>query len=180
MGLLGLAHADPDTDFTVPNVVLDLVLRLLPMATEERCGLAICRWINAIYGLTHRHAQLNEATHRAFKDMFGVGNVETLRHLATITRKRRVVDECGDDVYLGHPERLRLPILFLQGDRNYIFRPPGSERTMRWLRRSNGTGLYERRILPGYAHLDAIIGRNAAGDVYPHMLEYLDRYNTGP
>jgi cholesterol oxidase len=176
MGLVGLAHADPNTRFTVPNVVLDLVLRVLPMATEERCGQAICRWINAIYGLTHRHAQLNDATHRAFSHMFGVGNVETLRHLATITRAGQAVDECGHDVYTGHPERLALPILFLQGDRNYIFRPPGSERAIRWLRRNNGKREYERRILPGYAHLDAIVGRNAAQDVYRHMREYLDRH----
>ena len=110
-----------------------------------------------------------------FPAMFGVGSVPVLRQLSTITRAKRLVDRDGRDVYLGHPERLDLPILFLQGERNSIFLPPGSARTMAWLRKHNGTGRYQRRVLPRYAHLDTIVGRDAARDVYPHILRFLDQ-----
>jgi hypothetical protein len=32
-------------------------------------------------------------------------------------------------------------------------------------------------VLPGYAHLDALIGRDAAADVFPVVSGHLDRYN---
>jgi pimeloyl-ACP methyl ester carboxylesterase len=175
----GLKVVGNNTMFDVPNVLLDLLLRPLPLATEERCGLAECRWINAIYGCTHRHAQLNDATHEALPGMFGVGNVRALRHLSRMTRRARAVTFEGGNDYLQHPERLAIPILFLHGDRNYIFMPEGSARTLRRLRRKNGRGLYRRVVLKGYAHLDTIIGRNAARDVFPHIVEHFDR-TVGP
>ncbi|WP_131747398.1 hypothetical protein [Frankia sp. Cppng1_Ct_nod] len=166
LGDLGLKLVRPGR-FTLPNVAVDLALRALPMAGPERCGQALCRWINGIYGCTHRHARLNQATHEALNDMFGVGNVTALRHLALMMRGSLVVDDAGRDVYTRNPEFLRLPIRFLQGTDNYIFLPDGSERTMHWLREANGPDLYSRSLLPGYAHLDAIIGRDADRDVYP-------------
>jgi cholesterol oxidase len=56
--------------------------------------------------------------------------------------------------------------------------PKGSERFVQWLRDNNGPGLYERKVLRGYAHLDGLIGRNAHKDVFPHILDHLDRYQT--
>jgi cholesterol oxidase len=50
-------------------------------------------------------------------------------------------------------------------------------RTLRWLQSNNEPTLYERVALPGYAHLDALIGRDAATDVFPRVSEHLDRFN---
>ena len=51
----------------------------------------------------------------------------------------------------------------------------GSFRTWRWLRSQNPQGDYQRKELPGYAHLDAIVGSRAAIDVYPFIAQFLDR-----
>ena len=99
--------------------------------------------------------------------MFGVGNLRALDHMAVIMRARKALAADGTDSYVSHPERLRLPILMVQGERNYIFRPEGSLRTLRWLQGANDPALYERVVLPGYAHLDALIGRDAPADVFP-------------
>src|SRR5262249_40988693 len=61
---VGIKVVRPDTISSPSNALLDTVLRTLPIPPEERCGQAVCRWINAIYGCTHRHAQLNNDTHR--------------------------------------------------------------------------------------------------------------------
>ena len=78
----------------------------------------------------------------------------------------------------AHPERLRLPILLVQGERNYIFHPEGSLRTLRWLEASNDPRLYTRVVLPRYAHLDALMGRDASRDVFPLLSSHLDRFNA--
>jgi cholesterol oxidase len=177
MGRIGMSKVSPLAGVTVPNTALDLALRAVPMPRAERCGKALCRWINAIYGCTHTHDQLDDATHQALDDMFGVGNLASLGHVGTIMQRRLAVDSTGVEAYTRCPERLRLPILLVQGDKNYIFRPAGSMRTLRWLQSANEASLYERVVLPGYAHLDALIGRDAATDVFPLLSGHLDRFN---
>jgi cholesterol oxidase len=173
----GLRKVQPLTGLNVPNTALDLALRALPMPRAERCGKALCRWLNAIYGCTHAHDQIDDATHEHLDDLFGVGSMSGLHHLSLMMQRRLLVDAHGREAYTRHPERLRLPILLVQGERNYIFHPEGSVRTLRWLQTANEPSLYERLVLPGYAHLDALIGRDAADDVFPHLSRHLDRFN---
>ena len=146
-----------------------------PMQPDERCSSAVCRWIFAFYGPTHHHAQLNAATHAALGNLFGVADLEALDHIGRMVRTGRSVDRYGNDVYLPHVRRLDFPILFLAGDQNRIFLPETSERTLRWLKGANEPGLYRRVVLTDYAHLDGFIGRDAARDVFPHMVEHLER-----
>jgi cholesterol oxidase len=177
LGGLGLDRVAPFTGGSVVKEALDLGLRAVPMPAGERCGKPVCRWINAIYGCTHTHQQLDDATHARLDNMFGVGNLRALDHMAVIMKARKALAADGTDSYVSHPERLRLPILIVQGERNYIFRPEGSLRTLRWLQEANDPALYERVVLPGYAHLDALIGRDAHVDVFPVVSSHLDRYN---
>jgi len=175
-GRLGVGGLAPDVSASPPDELLDLALRTLPMPAEERCGQAVCRWINAIYGCTHRHAQLNDATHRALNDMFGFGNIDSLRHLSLMMRRGLAVTHTGGMDYFAHPERIAgTHLLLLQGAQNYIFHPLGTVKTLRWLRDANPQGDYQREVLPGYAHLDAIVGTKAATEVYPRIVNFLDR-----
>jgi cholesterol oxidase len=177
LGNIGLDRVAPFTGGSVLRKALDLGLRAVPMPAGERCAKPVCRWINAIYGCTHTHDQLNDATHDQLDNMFGVGNLRALDHMAVIMKARRAVAADGADAYVAHPERMRLPILLVQGERNYIFHPEGSLRTLRWLQDANDAALYERVVLPGYAHLDALVGRDAASDVFPAVSSHLDRFN---
>jgi cholesterol oxidase len=167
----------PDDERTAGNVVLDLALHAVPLPPDEACDLPVCRWINAIFGLTHRHAQLDDPTHKALPDMFGVANIRCLEHLGLMMQKGRAVDAHGRDRYLQRPDLLRgVPIHFLAGERNYIFHPEGTEKTLTWLRQHNGPQDYTLQVLPDYAHLDALIGRDVAHDVFPDIIEQLDRF----
>jgi cholesterol oxidase len=178
--LLEAAHRrllHPDVDRSPGNVVLDLALHAVPLPRGEACELPVCRWINAVFGLTHLHAQLDDPTHKALPDMFGVANIRCLEHLGLMMQKARAVDAHGRDRYLRRPDLLRdVPVHFLAGERNYVFHPEGTERTVRWLTDHNGPGNHTMRLLPGYGHLDALVGRDVAHDVFPDIIEHLDAY----
>jgi cholesterol oxidase len=166
----------PDNRLALADEALDVALRTLPMPEQERCGQAVCRWINGVYGMTHRHAQLNDATHEALNEMFGFGNSESLDQLLHMLGAGRALTNTGGDDYLSHPELLAdKSILLLQGRENYIFHPAGTRRTLHWLVEHNPQGDYERVVLPGYAHLDAIVGARAAVDVFPVITNFLSR-----
>jgi cholesterol oxidase len=147
--------------------------RLHPMRPREWCDSAVCRRISALYGPLWIHARLNRATHDALPEMFGRVNLRALRHLIRNLRTGHVVREDGGDVYLPHLERMAIPIAFLHGEDNDCLRPESTRRTAEALRERNGEGLYEWHPVPGYGHVDCIIGETAARDVYPIILHHL-------
>ena len=178
--LLHSIHAQllhPDDQRSASHVVLDLALNAIPVPPDEHCQLPVCRWINAIFGMTHRHSQLDDATHEELPKMFGVANVRCLEHLGLMMQRAKAVDAHGKDCYLEHPEHVKgIPIHFLAGDQNYIFHPEGTKRTIEWLSRHNGSDDYTVTWLPEYAHLDALIGRDAARDVFPSILSHFETH----
>lgn len=174
---------EPDERQTIAHTIYDVVLRIAPTPRGETCGNAVCQWVTAYFGLTHRHAQLNDDTHNDLGRLFGITSVHPLRHIGNMVAAGKSLDHEGNDVYLesddedvpGNAHRLALPIRFLAGRHNKIFFPDTSKRTLRWLENSNPGVDYDRKELREYAHLDGIIGRNANRDVYPLVLEHLEK-----
>jgi len=154
----------------------DTALRLYP-AGRERCASPVCRRILFMYGEVFDHDQLNDATHEALHEVFGVANLETLKQISRAIRAGHVVTADGEDVYLPAADRLDLPITFIHGENNRLFLPEGSRVTYEHLRQENDPELYRREVIPDYAHMDCFIGKNAARDVYPLVRAELDRYN---
>jgi cholesterol oxidase len=86
-----------------------------------------------------------------------------------------VLDRNGRDAYLPHLERLALPICFIHGAKNACFKPESTARTLQRLSQANGRQLYERHVVPGYGHIDCIVGKNAARDIFPLIVAHLDK-----
>ena len=108
-------------------------------------------------------------------DMFGLIAIPPFEQLALIMQREQVVDAQGGDSYF-RPEqlaRLALPISFITGALNQIFDPETIARTQQWLSRVNGPQHYDMHVFEDYAHMDMFIGRNAARDVFPHLLDRL-------
>jgi cholesterol oxidase len=157
------------------DVIVDNALKMVP--SKEQCTSAVCRRILGIYGDVYKHDQLNDATHNAIHEMFGVANMTTFNHLSLMVRKGQIVDHKGDDTYLPHLDRLAIPVTFVTGAENNLFLPDGTLKTLQALAKANDAKLYQRVLFPKYAHMDLYIGRNSANDIYPTIVGELDRYN---
>jgi choline dehydrogenase-like flavoprotein len=96
-------------------------------------------------------------------------------HLAGMVRAGHAVDANGADVYMPHVERLGIPITFVHGESNNMFLPEGSRLTLDWLRQHHGDELHQRILIPGYAHMDVFIGKEASSDVFPTLVAELER-----
>lgn len=165
------AYTDTHADWK--DKLFNEALKLYPVEFKEHCDSPVCHRITFLYSLLYEHAQLNEATHEALHEMFGVANIRALEHLSLLVRTKHLVDAKGNEVYMGHLDRLKLPICFLHGAENQCFLPISTQLTYEALRSANGTQLYSRHVIPGYGHIDCIYGENAAEDVYPFMLDHL-------
>ncbi len=157
-----------------PERLYDATLASLPAKPEERCSSPVCRRITALFGELYKHRWLNDATHDALPEMFGLVNLRAFGQLSRIVRARHIVDERGDERYLPHLERLALPIAFIHGGANECVLPRSTERTLDLLTEANGAHHYRRHVIDGYGHVDCIFGYRAAQDVYGHILAHLD------
>jgi len=169
------AYTDANTDWK--EVLYDKAIELLPLPVEERCDSAVCHRISFMYGLLYEHSQLTQRFHDYLHELFGVLNTDTFEHLAMIVRKGHLVSSTGDDVYMPHLERLNLPICFIHGANNACYLPESTRLTFDKLCDANGRAHYTRHVIPDYGHIDCIFGKNAARDVYPLILQHLDRTN---
>lgn len=135
------------------------------------------RRIFALFGPPHRHARLNDAAHTALAEWFGALALSPFEQLSLIMQRGRAVDREGRDVYASREaaRRRQLPIAFMAGARNQIFFPETSLRTRAWPSHVIDPGLYVRRVFDGHAHMNLSIGRDAARDVHPWVIEQLRR-----
>jgi cholesterol oxidase len=166
-----------DTHAHWQEKLYDQVLRLYPQQFEERTNSAIDRRIVFMYGQLWELDQLNTATHDTLHELFGVANIDAFEHLALLLRKGYAVDALGNDTYMPQVARLALPIRFIHGAENETFLPESTELTLQWLSAANGAHWYDRKLIPGYGHIDCIFGKNAVSDVYPLILEHLEKTN---
>lgn len=133
----------------------------------------------ALYGDLVETAQLDPLTlEKGLPGLLGETSIAVFAHLAVMVRRGHVVDQRGEDVYLPNLERLAFPITFVHGMMNGVFAPEGTHRTYEKLVARNGARLYERHLVPNYGHLDCLIGRNAAIDVFPKLHAHLERSAT--
>ena len=157
------------------NQFIDAALKLIP--SPEQCPSQVCQRILFIYGEPYKHDQLNTETHESIFEMFGVANMQTLKHMSQMVRAGRIVDAEGKNVYLPHFTRLAIPIAFIHGAENRQFLPETTRQTFQMLSEKNGKHLYSRYVIPRYGHLDCLIGKSAESDVFPLILDELEKGN---
>ncbi|MGS2721957.1 alpha/beta hydrolase [Paraglaciecola aestuariivivens] len=172
---LGKKHltAYTDTNAGLCNKFYDASLIFMPVPKHERCNNAVCHRISSIFGELYEHSQINSATHQALARMFGRVNLRAMKQLTEMLLANHLVDANGQNSYLPHIDKLTLPMLFLSGANNDCVLPKSTLKTQELLSASNGHAYYHRHEIPEYGHVDCVIGKNAATDVYPLVLDFL-------
>ena len=166
------AYVDTHADWR--SRLFDAALALVPTAFEERCSSKVCHRITFLYAPSFEHDQLNTATHDALHELFGEASIAAFEHLGQLAAVGHLVSAGGDEIYMDRLERLAIPTLFLHGAENERFAPRSTEETVAALSEANGAALYRRRVIEGYGHADCMLGKNAARDVYTHVVEHLE------
>jgi len=162
------------------NKLYDLALNgYARLEAQGYCTNPVCHRITFMYASLYRHDTLNESLHDNLHELFGESNIQTFEHLALICRKGHLVDFKGQDVYMPHFDRLKLPICFISGGDNQCYLPESTLKTYERLCKLHGPELFSRHVVPGYGHIDCMFGKDAVVDVYPIILGHLEKTALG-
>ncbi|KAF9890820.1 hypothetical protein FE257_005391 [Aspergillus nanangensis] len=149
---------------------LDVVLHLYPVSsTAEICSSPTCRRTSFDLGQLWNHKNLDQKTHDNIGKFFKGTHTKLLEHVTQMGNAAQCLDEelCPLITKTNLDNLKDLPILFISGSENKVFKPESTLRDYEMLRRRFPAtdGIYRRFLAEGYGHLDPIVGKNAAKDV---------------
>lgn len=172
-------YLDPQWGVQAPDALASAITTLVRAAHRE-CTNTVCRLASFTYGVGHptlwSHALLNDATHEWVKGEFGpvpltffsqMTQCVDAGHLVAANRFPELPASFGVE-----PPRTDAAITLLAGQENCCFLPESQERTFDYLN-SKGNGQYALHVVPRYGHLDIFMGKDAARDVFPTILDAL-------
>jgi choline dehydrogenase-like flavoprotein len=161
------------------DTLVDRLLATWPTPPSERCPgerqgagrtqvHATCRRMAGIEAPLFMHANLSTATHDRLPDLLANANIDIFVHARKCIENERLVDANGLNVYVNQQalqSHLHMPVAFLHGRENELFAVGSSRRSHATMRRVFGREHMRSRVrlivLPGYGHLDWLIGKDA-------------------
>jgi hypothetical protein len=163
-----------------PTALRARLVALIARTVRRECREPVCQMANFTYGVGGNvlwdHANIDPPTHRWIAREFGWVPTSFFRQMSRCTKAGHLVtvdgfEELPDDA-VAVPPRNRPRWTFLAGSANRCFLPSGQERSFAWL---DGLepGRHALVEVPGYTHLDLFFGRDAARDVFGHIVDAL-------
>lgn len=150
--------------------------------THHECHNAVCKEVSFTYGAGFpalwRHENLNHETHEWLQGEFAHVPLSFFKQIARCIRAGHLVSVAGDcslpGDYVAQAPQTDARIAFFAGEKNLCFLPVSQVRSFQFFDgyRRNYHSLH---ILPEYSHLDVFMGQHASRDVFPLIVQELDR-----
>jgi hypothetical protein len=156
--------------------LLDILLRFYPVGhPRDLCTSTACHRTSFAFGLLWNHENLSVALHDNIHQFFAGTHTKLMKHVVGMGTQGICMDNDWRSLVIeGNLQRLEgLPILFISGTDNQVFDPKSTLKDYGLLRRRFGERLYRRFLAEGYGHLDPIVGKSAAEDVYWRVFAHL-------
>jgi len=174
-------YLNPQWCVHAPTLIAKAV-SLFVHLTHHECHNPVCKGVSFVYGTGFpalwSHANLNDATHEWIRQEFAQVPISFFEQILKCIHAGHLVAVDGRPElpadFVAQPPATDCRFAFIAGVNNRCFLAEGQRRTFEYfdgLRKNYHTF----RPFPNYGHLDMFIGKNAARDVFPSILEELDR-----
>lgn len=159
------------------------LLNFAMRAVHHECNNSVCKMSSFMYGTGFptlwRHENLTDATHEWLKGevaqapmSFFLQIQESIEvgELVSSDRHRDVLPA----TFTSKPPQTDARFAFVTGERNATFLPSGMAKTFEFFD-AYEHGRHSFRVLPDYGHLDVFLGKNAATEVFPMIIDELGK-----
>ena len=152
-----------------------------PAPSESSPWAGITRKAFWLYGETWDNSRLGASTLRHIEEIIGPVNVGTYRQVGAFVRSGRVVNELGLNDYVKDRYLAKtfasFDSLWLHGERSGMFEKQTTAGTVARLKTLLKPAARDDAVhfqsLPGFGHLDSLIGREAHLHGHRHVLDFL-------
>lgn len=153
---------------------------------HRECDVPACHMVSFMWGAgfpaVFQHENLDEITHRRVGDLFGPVNINYYFHVVKMARKQLAVKMRPNDPrydrlpnnYLDHAAAIDTPVLYITGQHNRVFLD-SQVLTFDTIAKIKPDHRNELRVIPGYGHQDTFQGKNCHEDVFPILLDFIER-----
>ena len=176
-----LDYLDPQWGKAAPSMIAKLITAWVK-ATHHECHNTVCRLVSFTFGVGFptlwSHANLNDATHAWIDDEFAKVPVSFFQQIYRCVLAGHLVTVDGlpglPAAFGIGPPLTDARFAFFAGRNNHCFLPESQQESFNYFDRYHPR-FHTLRVLPDYGHLDPFIGKDAARDVFPLMIEELDK-----
>ena len=176
-----LDYLNPQWGLYSPTTMSKLIT-LLVLLVHHECDNPVCKMVSFTYGsgfpALWSHENLNDETHEWLKREFAHVPITFFRQMARCVEEGHLVSVEGmselPESFVAEPPRTDARFAFLAGEKNHCFLPESQQRTFEFLD-SIDNNHHSFHLLRDYGHLDVFMGKNAHRDVFPLILNELER-----
>jgi pimeloyl-ACP methyl ester carboxylesterase len=172
--------------FTRNRMISRLVSALHHECDNKDCHMVSFMWGTGFPAMFYDHDSLAPETHQRWADLFPTTGLSYYRHIRKMVKAGHAVkNRPGDPRYKALPDDYLKdaaanlpPSLFLTGSDNRVF--TDSNIVCHRILSRHAPDKHTLKILDRYSHVDPIVGKNAARDVFPHMLAHINQHSRAP
>src|SRR5215212_8455354 len=176
-----LDYLNPQWGLYAPTTMSKLI-RLLVLLVHHECDNPVCKMVSVTYGsgfpALWSHENLNDETHEWLKGEFAHVPITFFKQMARCVDEGHLVsvEEMRElpESFVAEPPQTDARFAFLAGEKNHCFLPESQRKTFDFLD-SLDKNHHSLHLLRNYGHLDVFMGKNAHRDVFPLILNELER-----
>ncbi len=159
-------------------------IKLLVKLSHHECDNEVCKQVSFTYGAgcpaLWRHENLNDATHAWLSDEFAAVPLRFFSQITQAVKKGHLLSveslpQLPSDFCQQKPQT-QARIAFCAGDKNRCFLPESQTKSFEYFSAIKAN-FHVLKIFTGYGHLDVFMGKNAAQDTFPFILDELNKGN---
>lgn len=175
-----IPYMNPRWGLEPPTTIAKAVVAAVKL-THHECDNTVCRMVSFTYGTGFpclwSHENLTDEVHDWISGEFAEVPFRFFSQMMrSVVRGHLVPDDPATGVpvsVVARPPQTDARFVLLAGKQNKCFLPASQERTFAFLD-AHRPGYHALHVVPGYGHLDMFLGKDAARDVFPLILQELD------
>jgi lysosomal acid lipase/cholesteryl ester hydrolase len=187
--IFGFEYVDP-TWSEDPGLTRGKIFSWLVSLFHRECDVPACQMLSLMWGTgwpaLYFHENLADVTHERGGDLYGGNSMHYYRHVRKMVKSDNYAVKYDPanpkynrlpDNYFQYAKEITTPVLFMTGSDNRVFT---DSNILAYKRLSLLVpGQHELHVFPGYGHQDVFMGKNVHVDIFPRLLEFLDKHRGG-
>lgn len=154
---------------------------------HRECDVPACHMLSFMWGNGHpalyAHENLLDVTHRRGGDLYGGVSLNYHRHVLKMVKAGSTAVKmlpkdpryrALPDNYFHYAAEIETPVLFMTGENNHVFTDSNIECHKRL--EAIVPGRHELHVFPRYGHQDVFMGGTVDRDIFPRLLEFLNKH----